>query len=661
MAFWFDAGDWAFITTHQQIACQNCVQTKARIAYKKHIFGALSAVHDAILVPVLVFFGASCDPRIHLPLTSFALKRRTPMTLAGLIARYVRQNWRPYFLAALMLASVSALTVSIPRQVGHIVDGLAVGRLDNAALLDQLSWLVVAGVLIYFLRVAWRLQLFVASYRLGAELRTRLYARLCLQGPDFFHQRGTGDLMALATNDIDAVEMASGEAMLAGFDGTLTLILVVAMMTLGIDWRLALVALLPFPFMAFAFWRISTHIHEASKDSLERFGKLNDHVQETLTGVRTLRALGLEARSATRFSELAESAASASLEAQRWEAAFEPAVGIALISATVLTLGLGGALVWQGALSIGALTAFSMYLGQLIWPMFAAGWVLSLMERGRAAWGRLQPTLATPLSIDDHGTQTQAPSGALVFKDVAFSYPGHQALALSGINLRVLAGHTLGVVGATGAGKSSLVRLILRQYAAHQGHISWGVHALADYTLDTLHQAISWVPQEPFLFSASVADNIGLAKANATRDEIENAARMACIDDDIKRMPQGYDTPVGEKGISLSGGQRQRVAIARALLADAPLLLLDDALSAVDTQTETTILQHLLTLRKNSPNKTTLIVSHRLSAVMDAEHILVLKDGSIFEQGDHASLLAQGNWYASQWRYQQLQASLDAD
>ena len=583
------------------------------------------------------------------------------MTLTSLIARYVRQNWRPYLLAALMLASVSALTVFIPRHVGHIVDAMAAGRLDNAELVRQLGWLVLAGVLIYFLRVAWRLQLFAASYRLGAELRTRLYARLCLQGPHFFHQRGTGDLMALATNDIDAVEMASGEAMLAGFDGTLTLIMVVAMMTLGIDWRLAFVALLPFPFMAFAFWRISSHIHQASKDSLECFGKLNDHVQETLTGVRTLRALGLETRSATRFSELAENAASASLRAQRWEAAFEPAVGIALVSATVLTLGLGGALVWQGTLTIGALTAFSMYLGQLIWPMFAAGWVLSLMERGRAAWGRLQPALDTPLSIDDHGTQTQMPVGALLFKGVSFSYPGHQARALSGIDVRVMAGQTLGVVGATGAGKSSLVRLILRQYAASEGRISWGAHALADYTLDTLRQSLSWVPQEPFLFSASVAENIGLAKANATRAEIENAARLACIDEDIARMPQGYDTPVGEKGVSLSGGQRQRVAIARALLADASLLLLDDALSAVDTQTETSILQHLQALRKGSRSKTTVIVSHRLSAVMDAEHILVLKDGSIHEQGDHASLIALGGWYAAQWRYQQLQASLDAD
>jgi ATP-binding cassette subfamily B protein/ATP-binding cassette subfamily C protein/ATP-binding cassette subfamily B multidrug efflux pump len=336
-------------------------------------------------------------------------------------------------------------------------------------------------------------------------------------------------------------------------------------------------------------------------------------------------------------------------------------VGITLVSATVLTLGLGGALVWQGELTIGALTAFSMYLGQLIWPMFAAGWVLSLMERGRAAWGRLQPTLDTPLSIADHGTRVEAPVGGLVLEGVTFSYPGHQALALSGIDLRVMAGHTLGVVGATGSGKSTLVRLILRQYAANEGSICWGSHALADYRLDTLHQALSWVPQESFLFSASVAENIGLAKASATRAEIENAAALACIDQDIARMPQGYETPVGEKGVSLSGGQRQRVAIARALLADASLLLLDDALSAVDTQTETTILRHLQELRKASRDKTTIIVSHRLSAVRDAEHIVVLKEGRIVEQGKHASLIALGGWYAAQWRYQQLQASLDAD
>lgn len=582
------------------------------------------------------------------------------MTLTGLIGLYVRQNWRPYLLSALMLASVSALTVFIPRQVGRVVDGLAGGQLGGAALLAQLGWVLLAGLAIYFLRVAWRLQLFAASYRLGAELRSRLYARLCLQGPHFFQQKRTGDLMALATNDIDSVEMASGEATLAGFDGTLTLIMVVAMMTLGIDWRLALAALLPFPLMALAFWRISNQIHQASKDSLECFGKLNDHVQETLTGVRTLRALGLEARSATRLSELAEAAASASLRAQRWEAAFEPAVGITLVSATVLTLGLGGYLVWHAELSIGALTAFSMYLGQLIWPMFAAGWVLALIERGRAAWGRLQPVLDAPLSIDNHGTLTHVTPGALVFDDVTFSYPGHQALALSGLNLNLPSGQTLGLVGPTGCGKSSVLRLILRQYAAQTGSVRWNGALLSDYQLDALNRAISWVPQEPFLFSASIAENIALAKPDATRAEIQHACELASIHDDIARMPQGYDTPVGEKGISLSGGQRQRVAIARALLTDAPLLLLDDALSAVDTQTETDILRHLQELRGARAGRTALIVSHRLSAVMDADHILVLKNGRIAEQGDHASLLALDGWYASQWRYQQLEASLDA-
>ena len=579
------------------------------------------------------------------------------MTLTGLIGQYVRHNWRPYLLSALMLASVSALTVFIPRQVGHVVDGLVQGTLGEAALLAQLGRLVLAGIAIYFLRVAWRLQLFAASYRLGAQLRQRLYARLCQQGPHFFQQKRTGDLMALATNDIDSVEMASGEAMLAGFDGTLTLIMVVAMMSLGVDGRLAAAALLPFPLMALAFWRISNHIHQASRDSLDAFGKLNDHVQETLTGVRTLRALGLEARSATRFSELAEAAASASLRAQRWEAAFEPAVGITLVSATALTLGLGGYLVWQGELTIGALTAFSMYLGQLIWPMFAAGWVLALTERGRAAWGRLQPTLDAPLSVDDHGALAAVLPGALVFDGITLAYPGHQALALSGLNMTLPAGQTLGLVGATGAGKSTVLRLILRQYTAQSGVATWGGKALHEYQLDALNRAISWVPQEPFLFSASIADNIALAKADATRAEIEQAARMASIHDDIVRMPQGYDTPVGEKGIALSGGQRQRVAIARAMLTDAPLLLLDDALSAVDTQTETDILQHL---RSTRAGRTALIVSHRLSAVMDADHILVLKGGRVSEQGDHASLLASNGWYAAQWRYQQLEASLDA-
>src|SRR5437763_5318286 len=346
------------------------------------------------------------------------------MSLYRLIGAFVLRHRAAYASSALMLALIALLLVWIPRQVGHVVDGLVARRWDDGALLAQLAWLVGAGVAVYFLRVGWRLKLYAAAYRLGVEMRERLYARLTLQGASFFQQRRTGDLMALATNDIDAVEMAAGEALLAGFDGTLTLVLVVAMMSLGVDARLAAFALLPFPFMAWSFWWISRHVHAAWRSSLDQFGGINDHVQETLAGVRTVRALGLLPRSDAQFAQLATAASNASFSAQKWEAAYEPAVGFTLSAATVLTLMVGGWLVWHAQLTVGQLTSFSLYLGQLIWPMFAAGWVLSLLERGKAAWARLQPVLDAPLSIDDHGTIAQVTPGAIGAHDVRFRYPG---------------------------------------------------------------------------------------------------------------------------------------------------------------------------------------------------------------------------------------------
>ncbi len=579
-----------------------------------------------------------------------------------MLAGFVREHWRAYAAAGGMLSCIALLTVWIPRQVGHVVDALVAGHLQGAALLRQLGLLVAAGLVIYLLRAGWRLTLFKASFRLGARLRTRLYARLALQGPAWFQAQRTGDLMALATNDIDTVEQAAGEAMLAGFDGSQTLVLVLAMMTLGIDWRLGLAALLPFPLMGGAFWWISRHLHTAAQDSLARFGDLNQQVQESLAGVRTVRALGLVARSEKQFGELADRAAEASFRSQRWEAAYEPAVGMTLTAATAIALAVGGWLVARREISIGQLTAFTMYLGQLIWPMFAAGWVMALLERGRAAWARLTPVLDAPLTLADAGRAALPSPAPLQVEGLTFGFPGAKRPAVEHVDFGLAPGRTLGIVGATGAGKSTLVRLLLRQAEPDAGWLLLGGVPLPELPLAALRAHIAWVPQEPFLFSASVADNIALARPGATPAEIEAAARLAAVHDDIARLPEGYATEVGERGVTLSGGQRQRVAIARALLSDAPLLVLDDALSAVDTGTETAILDHLRELRAARPERSVIVIviAHRLSAVMDADEVIVLKQGHVIERGTHQRLLELGGWYASQWRYQQIEASLDA-
>lgn len=570
---------------------------------------------------------------------------------------FFRQHWQTYLLAMAMLAAVALLNTAVPWLIGDSIDKLmAAGKLSDAA--SQQLWLLLGMALaIYGLRFGWRLVLFGTSYRLGSLLRKRFYQRLSHLGSVFFSQHGTGDLMARATNDIDAIEVAAGEGVLSGFDGLLTFVLVLIMMLTLIDWRLTLVALLPFPFMAWGFYRISVKVHHQFQDALARFSDLNDKTQEALAGIRLVKAMGREEAEAEQFNQLARKAAATSYQVARSEALYEPLIYLALTGAMMLTLAFGGYLYWQEQLTVGELTSFTIYMGQLIWPMWAFGWLLNIIERGSAAMVRVDEMLNTPDSIRDEGTQ---PAGSPVLKtqQLNFGYQQDGPATLSGIDLTLKPGRTLAIVGPTGAGKTTLLQLLMRQWESEPGQITLGEQPLQSITLDSLRARFACVPQDTFLFSLSIADNIALTRPDADQGEIEAVARIAALHDDIQSFSQGYHTEVGERGVTLSGGQRQRLTIARALLSNAPILVLDDALSAVDVHTEQQILA-ALKQRSEQQQLSCLMVSHRLSAVQHADEIVVLNHGQISERGNHAALLENDGWYSRMWTYQQMEASLD--
>ncbi len=496
--------------------------------------------------------------------------------------------------------------------------------------------------------------LFGTSYRLGTVLRHRFYQRLTRQGQAFYSQHNTGDLMARATNDIDAVEMAAGEGILSGFDGILTFLLVLAMMFVVIDWRLALVALVPFPFMGWAFYVISKRLHLHFRDSLEKFSTLNDATQQAIVGVRLVKAMGREQVESDRFGAIADDAAKSNYEVARTEALYDPVIFVCLTLATGLTLGYGAWLIHHNELTVGELTSFSLYLGQLIWPMFAFGWLLNIVERGSAAHGRIQSMLEVPDSVEDRGS-AEVTDTTLAVRHLSFAYQEGEPNALTDLTLTLAPGQTLGVAGPTGAGKTTLVQVLMRYWETGPGQLTLGGKPLAHYRLNALRSAFAYVPQDSFLFSASIRDNIALAWPDAPDEAVAEAARLAAIHDDILRFPEGYQTLVGERGVTLSGGQRQRIAIARALLSRAPILVLDDALSAVDVGTEQTILTHLRTHR---PEQSRIIISHRLASLADADEIIVLSHGECSERGRHATLANQDGWYGRMWTYQQMEAQI---
>lgn len=569
---------------------------------------------------------------------------------------FFKEEWRRYCIAVLALIVVGLAVLVPPWVTGQVVDAIAAGTLTLPELLTQVGIVVGIALLSYAMRVVWRVALFSASYTLANRLRQDLYRHLTTQSPRFFQRHKTGDLMARATNDIQAVEMTAGEAVLALFDGALTGILVVTVMVTQISWELTLIALVPWPVVGYFMWRFGQELHTSFRLAQARFSDLNDKVQESVSGIRLVRAFGREGVEDDQFNAIAREANAANQRVAWTDSKYDPAITAAVGLSFFLSVGGGAWFIAHDQMTVGELTSFTLYLGFMIWPMLAVGWMLNLVERGQAAYDRINELMHTESDIADTGRMDHRVAPELVIDLQAHRHSADGDPALQDIRLAVGAGELIGLVGPTGAGKTTLLDLVMRLQESPDADIQLGGHRLAEFTLANLRRHLACVPQTPFLFTATLAENIALGQPEASRDDIERVARIAQVHDDILRFPDGYDTLVGERGVTLSGGQKQRVAIARALLLDAPVLILDDALSAVDVRTEQSILAHL---KAERAGRTTLIACHRLTAIEDADQILVLDQGQCIEQGTHRSLLSDGGWYRRTYDYQQLERAVE--
>ncbi|MDD8526796.1 SmdA family multidrug ABC transporter permease/ATP-binding protein [Escherichia coli] len=578
------------------------------------------------------------------------------MRLFAQLSWYFRREWRRYLGAVALLVIIAMLQLVPPKVVGIVVDGVTEQHFTTGQILMWIATMVLIAVVVYLLRYVWRVLLFGASYQLAVELREDYYRQLSRQHPEFYLRHRTGDLMARATNDVDRVVFAAGEGVLTLVDSLVMGCAVLIMMSTQISWQLTLFALLPMPVMAIMIKRNGDALHERFKLAQAAFSSLNDRTQESLTSIRMIKAFGLEDRQSALFAEDAEDTGKKNMRVARIDARFDPTIYIAIGTANFLAIGGGSWMVVQGSLTLGQLTSFMMYLGLMIWPMLALAWMFNIVERGSAAYSRIRTMLAEAPVVNDGSKPVPEGRGELDVNIHQFTYPQTDHPALENVNFALKPGQMLGICGPTGSGKSTLLSLIQRHFDVSEGDIRFHDIPLTKLQLDSWRSRLAVVSQTPFLFSDTVANNIALGCPNATQQEIEHVARLASVHDDILRLPQGYDTEVGERGVMLSGGQKQRISIARALLVNAEILILDDALSAVDGRTEHQILHNL---RQWGQGRTVIISAHRLSALTEASEIIVMQHGHIAQRGNHDELAQQSGWYRDMYRYQQLEAALD--
>jgi len=557
------------------------------------------------------------------------------------------------------------------------IDGLGQGAsrrrlLEIAVVLLGIA--ILGGVARYFMR---RLVIGV-SREIEYELRGDFFDRLSRLSFSFYNRTPTGDLMARATNDLNAVRMVLGPGIMYSINTVITLAAALVLMVI-LNWKLTLVSLIPLPLISVFMYHYGRIIHKRFEEVQSQFSEITARAQEYLSGIRVVKAYVQEAAASQDFRERNEAYLESNMKLVRINGFFHPGIGFLAGAGSMLVLGFGGWLVIREQISLGTFVAFNAYLAMLIWPMIALGWVVSIFQRGAASMKRMKQVMdaepdirspASPLGLsaatvsggdgdgDGDGRKGHPERYALHFRDVHFAYATRpDQMILQGIDLTVNPGETVAVVGRTGSGKTTLVNLVPRLYDPTRGQVLLNGVDLREFSVEELRSRMGYVPQESFLFSRTVARNIALGNPEADPEAIHRMAEVSRLADDVMEFPDRYDTMVGERGVTLSGGQKQRTAIARALLRNPGILILDDALSSVDTRTEEAILSGL---REYMKDRTTLLVAHRISTVKLADRIIVLDEGRIVEEGSHEDLLAAGKSYADLVRMQQLEEELEA-
>ena len=566
---------------------------------------------------------------------------------------FFKQEKRRYIWGISLLVIVALLELLPPKVIGYVIDELIKSSLNGKNLLFWVGLIFINGLLLYTFRFWWRRMIFGSSLKLAKQLRDDLYNHFTKMSPSFYQKNRIGDLMAHATNDVQAVRETAGAGILTFVDSIILGGSVLVMMAVSISWKLTILSLLPLPVMAILTQYYGKLLHQRFHLAQESFSELNNKVQESMSGLKVIRSLGQSKEDIEAFKRQADTVVKNNMKVARIDALFDPTIMLVVSVCYMIAVVYGSRLVIVNEITVGQLITFVTYLGILIWPMLAIGWLFNIVERGRASYDRIRSLLSIEPEIkDSHHASTKLSMGEINYSIHSFKYNEASNFELRDIKFSVQEGQTIGIVGKTGQGKTTLLKLLLREYEVVNGGISVGDVNLKDTTLLALREHIGYVPQEHFLFSNTVKENIAFSQINSSIEDVYKAAEIANIHDDILEFPLGYETVVGERGVSLSGGQKQRISIARSLIKNPNILILDDCLSAVDAKTEEKILR---SLKDERDGKTTFITSHRMSAVMHSDLIIVLDEGRIIQRGKHEELVQQNGWYKEMFERQQLE------